>query len=284
MVRRGQGNTEEVLFARVGRMWPVSSFFCFADCFFGKLIVLLAFLACLATAQVTATPNGGNCTVKACRQQARKGCNEIGATEVACRYGPLHPRVLSGISVLFSIWLGFFFLPLFSRRVQRTMECFAACGLQKDGTARTGAPAVSRAERALAAANANLRLALRLFALRDEAALGALNEAGDATTTASTAAAVTAAPFNPFTDATVASTFGGSAAASTVATTAATMTRNTVSAAAAAQTPAATGGEREALQAELAAVQAQIPDCKGEATCLADLKEVIKTIKAQMPN
>jgi hypothetical protein len=173
------------------------------------------------------------------------------------------------------------------------MECFAACGLQKDGTPVAGAPQLSRAERALAAANANLRLALRLFALRDEAALGALQEAGDATTTASTTAAPTPAPFNPFTDGgakrrtrrtrrsrkTKATT---AAAAATTTTTTTTTTSGTPPANTEAPTPAVTTEQRDALQAELAAVQAQIPDCKGEATCLADLNEVIKTIRKQL--
>ena len=177
------------------------------------------------------------------------------------------------------------------------MECFAACGLQKDGTPVAGAPAVSRAERALAAANANLRLALRLFALRDEAALGALQEAGDATTTASTTARPTLAPFNPFTDGRATrrrrtrrtrltrrtrrsrtSTAAPTTRAAAATTAAATPPANTE-----APTPAVSTAQRDALHAELAAVQAQIPDCKGEATCLADLNEVIKTIRAQLP-
>ncbi len=76
------------------------------------------------------------------------------------------------------------------------------------------------------------------------------------------------------------STRAASAATSTTTTT--TTTTATPPANTEAPTPAVSTEQRDALQAELAAVQGQIPDCKGEATCLADLNEVIKTIRAQL--
>ena len=106
------------------------------------------------------------CTVQGCRNEAIKGCKEIGAKELGCR-------------------------------LQRTLACYAECHINQDGSSNKTDARLPRAERCLARANSNLKLATQLFALRDEVALKALEESGESRKK-TTHPPIT--QFNPFTD------------------------------------------------------------------------------------